>query len=84
MLASNACAKASIPVLAVNNVGRVIINSGSKIATLGNIARSCIVPFWKVSSFVRTAYGVTSAPVPEIVGIAITGIGETLSGKVDD
>ena len=71
---SNACAKASMPVDAVSSFGIDIINSGNTNAAFGKISDCCIVPFWFFLIFDNTAYGVTSEPVPDVVGIAITGI----------
>jgi hypothetical protein len=69
------CDKASHPWKAVNFGGTVFINSGSTMANTGNSAGSLMPTFSCVSSFVTTAPGSVSEPVPAVVVIATMGSG---------
>ena len=62
---------ASIPVAAVVLAGRPRVNSGSKIAKSGNI-KDDETPF-SSSPTVIIDIGVTSEPVPAVVGIRTSG-----------
>ena len=70
--ASIAWTIASIPVDAVILAGKLIVNNGSKIARSGNINLE-ETPFFSLSSIVIIEIGVTSDPVPAVVGISTSG-----------
>src|SRR4030042_6793608 len=65
--------KASIPVKAVTEGGRPMVNLGSTMATSGK-RKGVTIPFFNFS-FVsdKIAMGVTSLPVPAVVGTRMTG-----------
>ena len=73
MKASIAWVKASAPAIAVRDGGHVIVSSGSQIAAVA-IRCGLEMPTFKIRSGSEiTATGVTSEPVPAVVGTAITG-----------
>ena len=63
---------ASSPVAAVSPFGRPSVSSGSQMARFGMRYGETTATFRRSSS-VRSAARPTSAPVPAVVGIAITG-----------
>ena len=65
--------RASIPVAAVTPGGAVRVSSGSTMATAGIMYGETIPSFTCVRVLVKMALGVASAPVPAVVGMAITG-----------
>ena len=66
-------AKASIPVAAVTFCGRLLVSSGSTIATSG-IRVELTKDFFTFSFLsINKALDVASAPVPAVVGIMIIG-----------
>ena len=58
---------ASMPVAAVTWAGKPSVNSGSRIAQSGS-NRGETTPFFSVVGVVTIAIGVTSEPVPAVVG----------------
>ena len=70
---STACEKASIAVLTADMVGRSFMYLPSRKATRGNIAGLVMLVFVSLKSLVRMAYGVTSLPVPAVVGTCAMG-----------
>ena len=70
--ASMACTMASTPVIAVTAGGRPSVKSASSTATSGNSTGED-TPALVVSPVVITATGVTSEPVPAVVGTSIRG-----------
>ena len=66
------CESASRPVAAVRPGGRPRVSSGSQIARFG-IRCGLMKPSLRPSARVRSAARPTSAPVPAVVGIAMTG-----------
>ena len=66
------CDSASSPVAAVSAGGRPSVSSGSQIARFG-IRCGLMNPSFRPSASVSSAARPTSAPVPAVVGIAITG-----------
>src|SRR5690554_1813318 len=72
--ASIAWVSASAPAIAVRDGGQVKVSSGSQIATSG-IRYGLEIPIFRARVLSdRTATGVTSDPVPAVVGMAIRGI----------
>ena len=69
---SIACTIASIPVAAVVCAGKPLVNSGSKIAISGRIIGE-ETPFFSSSPTVIIEIGVTSEPVPAVVGTRTKG-----------
>ena len=67
------CVSASIPVDAVNAGGSASVSSGSTTASAGSISGLRRLTFWWLSGTVKTAFRVTSAPVPAVVGTAMNG-----------
>ena len=68
------CVKASTPQEAVKDFGRPTVISGSQIAKVGIIwIGSPTVILYCLLVSVITAHQVTSAPVPEVDGIQISG-----------
>ena len=67
-----ACTMASIPVAAVMWAGNPSVNSGSKIAISGNITGDT-TPIFSLAPVVTIEMGVTSDPVPAVVGTRING-----------
>ena len=67
-----ACTIASIPVAAVTAAGRPTVSSASRIAQSGS---SCgaTTPFFSAAPVVTMAIGVTSEPVPAVVGASTSG-----------
>jgi len=63
---------ASMPVAAVTLLGRPKVSSGSRMAQSG-IRRGDTTPFFSVVGVVTMAIGVTSEPVPAVVGTRIRG-----------
>ena len=63
---------ASMPVAAVTCAGRPKVSSGSRIAQSG-IRRGDTTPFFSVVGVVTMAIGVTSEPVPAVVGAKSSG-----------
>ena len=63
---------ASIPVAAVTAAGRPTVSSASRIAQSGS---SCgeTTPFFSAAPVVTMAIGVTSEPVPAVVGASTSG-----------
>ncbi len=78
--ASIAWTNASAPVSAVSAGGRLRVRSGSSKASAGLSASPQAQTLWPARS-VNTAVRVTSAPVPAVVGRAITGKGRAGSGR---
>ena len=70
---SISCVRASIPVDAVSAGGSASVSSGSTTASAGSINGLRRLTFWWLSGTVRTAFRVTSAPVPAVVGTAMNG-----------
>jgi hypothetical protein len=63
---------ASMPVAAVTWAGKPSVNSGSRIAQSGsNLGET--TPFFSVVGVVTIAIGVTSEPVPAVVGASNSG-----------
>ena len=71
--ASMACVRASLPLAAVISGGALRVNSGSINATSANQASWRRLDFWSWRGDINTAFFVTSAPVPAVVGTAIQG-----------
>ena len=67
-----ACTMASIPVAAVTCAGSPRVSSGSRMAQSGR-RRGDTTPFFSVVGVVTIEIGVTSEPVPEVVGTRISG-----------
>ena len=67
------CVSASRPVLAVTEGGIEQVRSGSTTAKAGNIRALRMLTLTLCSGTPRTAFRVTSAPVPAVVGIATCG-----------
>ena len=63
---------ASMPVAAVTCGGRPSVSSGSRIAQSGS-SRGETTPFFSVVGVVTMAIGVTSEPVPAVVGTSSSG-----------
>jgi hypothetical protein len=74
-MASKHWLSASSPVLSVSSHGSVSCRSGSTIAVAGNIRGVPAEALRRASVSQIVAVGVTSAPVPAVVGMATTGIG---------
>ena len=70
--ASRAWTKASSPVIAVTAGGMVAVASGSSTTRSGSSSSPHVHTF-RPSASVRTHVRVTSAPVPEVVGMATIG-----------
>ena len=70
--ASMACTMASMPVAAVTSGGRPRVSSGSSTATSGS-RRAETTPFFSSPRVVTMEMGVTSDPVPAVVGARISG-----------
>ena len=70
--ASRLWLSASMPVAAVSRAGRLMVNSGSAITTLGSIPGWTMAFLAGVGSVIIDAVS-TSAPVPAVVGMAMTG-----------
>jgi hypothetical protein len=75
------CVSASSPVLAVTEGGSEYVSSGSITATAGSISGLRRLTFTCSSSAINTAFRVTSAPVPAVVGIAMNGAARLASGR---
>lgn len=73
MKASIAWVMASAPAMAESEGGQVRVRSGSHIATCGMRCGLEMPTFMTRSVSDRTATGVTSEPVPAVVGTAING-----------
>ena len=71
--ASITCDRASAPALAVRAGGQPSVSSGSHTAVCGMMCGLEIPTLLTRSGSVRTATGVTSDPVPAVVGRATTG-----------
>ncbi|MNJ53845.1 hypothetical protein D3C77_492570 [compost metagenome] len=71
---SRACDKASKPVETVTPAGTVNISSGSIIATFGQVQSRCREYFFWLPLSQIVAHGVTSLPVPAVVGAAIRAL----------
>ena len=67
-----ACTIASIPVAAVTCFGTVTVSKGSSTAISGMITGDT-TPIFSLSPVVTMAIGVTSEPVPAVVGTSING-----------
>ncbi|MCY1528229.1 hypothetical protein D9M68_633280 [compost metagenome] len=65
---------ASAPAIAVSPLGQVSVSSGSQMAVWGIRCGLDTPTFRSRALSASTATGVTSEPVPEVVGSAITGI----------
>lgn len=65
---------ASAPAMAVSPLGQVSVSSGSQIAVWGIRCGLETPTFRSRALSASTATGVTSEPVPDVVGIAITGM----------
>ena len=74
---STACESASIPAAAVSAGGQDRVRSGSTSATLGQLRMSNRFIFFLRAVSVMTADGLTSLPVPAVVGRASTGSGSS-------
>ena len=61
-----------MPVAAVTGAGRPSVSSGSRIAQSGR-RRGETTPFFSVVGVVTMAIGVTSEPVPAVVGASTSG-----------
>jgi len=72
--ASIACVRASAPDPAVSIGGHVRVSSGSQSATAGIRYGLEMPTFTARSGSANTATGVTSEPVPAVVGMAMTGM----------
>ena len=70
---SVACASASAPVAAMIAFGAVSTSSGSTIATVAARLREAHTTLKCSAGSVITITKVTSAPVPQVVGMQITG-----------
>ena len=70
---SVACASASAPVAAMIALGAVSTSSGSTIATVAARLREAHTTLKCSAGSVITTTNVTSAPVPQVVGMQITG-----------
>src|SRR5580704_1966884 len=70
---SIACASASMPECAVTLAGQETVKDGSTIAHFGISAREAMPTFMARSGSATTATGLTSDPVPAVVGTATTG-----------
>jgi len=70
---SSACDSASRPAASVGPAGSERASSGSTIAASGHVSRRCSEYFWPASRSQIVAHGVTSLPVPAVVGTAISG-----------
>ncbi len=70
--ASMAWTMASTPVAAVTGAGRPSVSSGSSRAMSGNRSGET-TPFFSASPVVTMEIGVTSEPVPAVVGHSISG-----------
>lgn len=70
---SSACVNASIPVAAVMAFGNLSVSAGSKITRSGKRYGLTMPIFNSFSGKVTIAFGVTSDPVPEVVGMRIVG-----------
>src|SRR6267143_3610757 len=68
------CINASIPEETVTDRGQLTVIRGSRKATFGKYI-DVLIPSRRFSSLsVKTAFAVTSEPVPAVVGTAINGI----------
>ncbi len=76
---STACDSASIPDAAVTGAGQDSVRSGSTSAIRGQLRMSKRFIFFLRAVSVMTADGLTSLPVPAVVGIAMTGSGSCVS-----
>lgn len=74
------CVRASSPVAAVMFGGVLRVNIGSTITLSGIMERWRRLTFTLASGIAITAFRVTSAPVPAVVGMAIIGAGGWSSG----
>src|SRR5579863_4302205 len=70
---SIACASASMPECAVTLAGQETVSAGSTTAHFGIRARDAMPTFIARSGSATTATGLTSDPVPAVVGTATTG-----------
>ena len=70
---SIACVSASIPVAAAIGAGSVAVDSGSRIASRGASGKSRTKILISLPGSLTTATGLTSEPVPAVVGIAASG-----------
>src|SRR5579862_8846490 len=71
---SIACASASMPEWAVTLAGQETVSAGSTMAHFGISARDAMPTFIARSGSATTATGLTSDPVPAVVGTATTGV----------
>jgi hypothetical protein len=71
---STECTSASMPADTVASRGQLSVRSGSRSASTGRYFSVLIPPLRFSRLSVKTAFGVTSLPVPAVVGIATTGI----------
>jgi hypothetical protein len=71
---SSACDKASSPLCSVTAGGSESISSGSMRAALGQVCGRCSEYFFWLSRSQMVAQGVTSLPVPAVVGTAIKAL----------
>ena len=71
---SAAWIKASMPAAAVTCGGQLTVNIGSTMATLGKRAEEATAFFTFTLRSRKMACLVTSAPVPEVVGMMIVGL----------
>ena len=72
--------RASIPDAAVTAGGQSRVSSGSTTACLGIISGCRRLAFTPCSGTDSTAFAVTSAPVPAVVGTATSGNGARVIG----
>src|ERR1700692_12044 len=70
---SIACVSASMPEWAVTLAGQEMVSAGSTTAHFGIRARDAMPTFIARSGSATTATGLTSDPVPAVVGTATTG-----------
>ncbi|MNH08670.1 hypothetical protein D3C79_680940 [compost metagenome] len=73
-IASRACDSASSPVDTVTRPGTLSISCGSINATCGQVHARCREYFFCRALSHNVAQGVTSLPVPAVVGAAISGL----------
>ncbi len=69
---SSACESASSPLCSVTDAGSDSISSGSSNATAGQVCSRCSEYFFCAPRSQMVAHGVTSLPVPAVVGTAIS------------
>jgi hypothetical protein len=71
---SSACDSASSPLCSVTGAGSVSISSGSITAASGQVCGRCSEYLLLAARSQIVAHGVTSLPVPAVVGTAISGL----------